>query len=124
MSSYSGNKTELTNFDKLAVSVSWFGAIILVGLHLLLVPNFRRMYTGLDELVPGLTKFVMNKGFAVALAMLMTFLAYYGIRMRKMYDNKVASQVLFFAMLLSILANGALIYALYSPAGNSLNMLR
>ncbi len=122
--SYDGRPTELTNFDKLAVSVSWFGAIILIGLHFTLVPTFRTMYTGLDDLVPGLTRFVMNKGFGVSLAMLMTFLAYYGARMRKLYDNKLASNLLLLAMLTSLIANGALIYALYSPAGASLNYLR
>lgn len=114
---------ELTQFDKLAIAVCWFGAIVLVGLHVLLVPEMDYIYTDLDELIPGFTKIVKSPGYAVSMALLMVFLAYQGSRMRRLYDSRSASTVLFFGLLVSIAANGLFIWGMYAPAGRSFQML-
>ncbi len=114
---------ELTQFDKLATAICWFGAIVLVGLHALLVPEADYVYSGLDEIIPGFTKIVKSPGYAVSMAALMVFLAYQGSRMRKLYDSRSASAVLFFGLLVSIAANGLFIYGLYAPAGRTFELL-
>lgn len=114
---------ELTQFDKLAIAVCWFGAIVLVGLHVLLVPEMDYIYTDLDELIPGFTKIVKSPGYAVSMALLMVFLAYQGSRMRRLYDSRSASTVLFFGLMVSIAANGLFIWGMYAPAGRSFQML-
>ena len=114
---------ELTQFDKLAIGVCWFGAAILIGLHVLLVPNWNEVYSGLDELVPGFTKIVKSPGYAASMALLMVFLAYQGSRMRKLYDSGSASMILFLGLIVAIAANGLFIYGMYAPAGNSFRML-
>jgi len=114
---------ELTQFDKLAIAICWFGAAVLVGLHVLLVPEMEYVYTDLDELIPGFTKIVKSPGYAVSMALLMVFLAYQGSRMRRLYDSRSASTVLFFGLLVSIAANGLFIWGMYAPAGRSFQML-
>ena len=114
---------ELTQFDKLAIAVCWFGAAVLVGLHVLLVPQADYVYSDLEDLIPGFTKIVKSPGYAVSMALLMVFLAYQGSRMRKLYDSRGASTVLFFGLVVSIAANGLFIYGLYAPAGRSFQML-
>ena len=78
---------ELTQFDKLAIAICWFGAAVLIGLHVLLVPQMEYVYTDLDELIPGFTNIVKSPGYAVSMALLMVFLAYQGSRMRRLYDS-------------------------------------
>jgi len=114
---------ELTQFDKLAIAICWFGAAVLVGLHVLLVPEMEYVYTDLDELIPGFTKIVKSPGYAVSMALLMVFLAYQGSRMRRLYDSRSASMVLFFGLMVSIAANGLFIWGMYAPAGRSFQML-
>lgn len=114
---------ELTQFDKLAIAICWFGAAVLIGLHVLLVPEMEYVYTDLDELIPGFTKIVKTPGYAVSMALLMVFLAYQGSRMRRLYDSRSASTVLFFGLLVSIAANGLFIWGMYAPAGRSFQML-
>ncbi len=114
---------ELTQFDKLAIAICWFGAAVLIGLHVLLVPEMEYVYTDLDELIPGFTKIVKSPGYAVSMALLMVFLAYQGSRMRRLYDSRSASTVLFFGLMVSIAANGLFIWGMYAPAGRSFQML-
>lgn len=114
---------ELTQFDKLAIAICWFGAAVLIGLHVLLVPQMEYVYTDLDELIPGFTNIVKSPGYAVSMALLMVFLAYQGSRMRRLYDSRSASTVLFFGLLVSIAANGLFIWGMYAPAGRSFQML-
>lgn len=114
---------ELTQFDKLAIAICWFGAAVLIGLHVLLVPEMEYVYTDLDELIPGFTKIVKSPGYAVSMALLMVFLAYQGSRMRRLYDSRSASMVLFFGLMVSIAANGLFIWGMYAPAGRSFQML-
>ena len=66
---WSPNK--LTNFDKLAVGIACFGALIIILLNALLVPNAVAIYTPLDHIMPGITKIVYSRGYAGASAMLM-----------------------------------------------------
>ena len=114
---------ELTQFDKLAIAICWFGAAVLIGLHVLLVPQMEYVYTDLDELIPGFTNIVKSPGYAVSMALLMVFLAYQGSRMRRLYDSRSASAVLFFGLMVSIAANGLFIWGMYAPAGRSFQML-
>jgi hypothetical protein len=114
---------ELTQFDKLAIAICWFGAAVLIGLHVLLVPQMEYVYTDLDELIPGFTNIVKSPGYAVSMALLMVFLAYQGSRMRRLYDSRSASTVLFFGLMVSIAANGLFIWGMYAPAGRSFQML-
>lgn len=114
---------ELTQFDKLAIAICWFGAAVLIGLHVLLVPQMEYVYTDLDELIPGFTNIVKSPGYAVSMALLMVFLAYQGSRMRRLYDSRSASMVLFFGLMVSIAANGLFIWGMYAPAGRSFQML-
>jgi len=114
---------ELTQFDKLAIAICWFGAAVLIGLHVLLVPQMEYVYTDLDELIPGFTNIVKSPGYAVSMALLMVFLAYQGSRMRRLYDSRSASAVLFFGLMVSIVANGLFIWGMYAPAGRSFQML-
>ncbi|MBX3250274.1 MAG: hypothetical protein KF901_24060 [Myxococcales bacterium] len=114
---------ELSQFDKLAISIAYFGAAILIGLHVLLVPEHGRVYSGLDELIPGFTNIVKSPGYAASMALLMSFLAYYGSRMRRLYDSGSASFVLFLGLVVSLAANGLLIWGLYAPAGRSMQLL-
>lgn len=114
---------ELTQFDKLAIAICWFGAAVLIGLHVLLVPQMEYVYTDLDELIPGFTKIVKSPGYAVSMALLMVFLAYQGSRMRRLYDSRSASTVLFFGLMVSLAANGLFIWGMYAPAGRSFQML-
>jgi hypothetical protein len=114
---------EHTQFDKLAIGICWFGALVLVGLHVLLVPQHDYIYSGLDEFIPGFTNIVKSPGYAVSMALLMIFLAYQGSRMRKLYDSRSASTVLFFGLMVSIVANGLFIWGMYAPATRSFQML-
>ena len=120
---YSGGEYPLTDFDKLATKLAWLGASILVALRLLLVSPATRLYGPLDQKVPGLTKIVFSPGYTISAAILMLFLAWYGRKMRKMYDSRSASNILFFAIVVAVLANGLLVYGLYSPAGGALDHL-
>ncbi|HJK93206.1 MAG TPA: hypothetical protein RMH85_09075 [Polyangiaceae bacterium LLY-WYZ-15_(1-7)] len=120
---FGGQKTELTKFDKLAVSICWFGALIIIGVHVIVADRARSLYSPLEGLMPGLTKIVTSPGYAVSMAMLMAFLGWYGSRMRRLYDNQTASTILFFGLLVSIAANGLLIWGVYAPAGRSMQLL-
>jgi hypothetical protein len=66
---------------------------------------------------------VKSPGYAVSMALLMVFLAYQGSRMRRLYDSRSASTVLFFGLMVSIAANGLFIWGMYAPAGRSFQML-
>ena len=123
VTAYGSQRTKLTNFDRLAVWICVLGAGVMGALYSVAVRGARRVYTDLDDLLPGLTKIVMSPGFSLSMLMLMLFFAYYGVRMRRAYDNRTASFVLFLGILTSLSANGLLIWALYSPASNSLRYL-
>lgn len=123
VTAYGSQRTELTNFDRLAVWICVLGAGVMGALYSVAVRGARRVYTDLDDLLPGLTKIVMSPGFSVSMIMLMLFFAYYGVRMRRAYDNRTASFVLFLGIVTSLSANGLLVWALYSPASNSLRYL-
>ena len=71
---FGGQKTELTKFDKLAVSICWFGALIIIGVHVIVADRARSLYSPLEGLMPGLTKIVTSPGYAVSMAMLMAVL--------------------------------------------------
>ncbi len=115
--------TELTDFDKLATKIAWFGAIILVVIRVLLVDPAKTTYGPLDQKLPGLTKIVFSPGYTVSAALLMIFLAWYGRKMRRLYDSRSASNILFLGIVVAVLANALLIYGLYAPAGGALDHL-
>ncbi len=123
VTAYGSQRTKLTNFDRLAVWICVLGAGVMGALYSVAVRGARRVYTDLDDLLPGLTKIVMSPGFSLSMIMLMLFFAYYGVRMRRAYDNRTASFVLFLGILTSLSANGLLTWALYSPASTSLRYL-
>lgn len=118
-----GGHTELTDFDKLATNLAWFGAIVIVVIRVLLVDPAKTTYGPLDQKLPGLTKLVFSPGYTISAALLMIFCAWYGRKMRRLYDSRSASNILFFGILVAILANGLLIYGLYAPAGGALDHL-
>ena len=80
-------------------------------------------YGPLDQYLPGLTKIVFSPAFTASGVILMLFLAWYGRKMRKMYDSRSASNIMFFSIVVAVLANGLLVYGLYSPAGGALDHL-
>ncbi len=120
---YGSQRTELTNFDRLGVWICVLGAGVMAALYSVAVRGARRVYTDLDDLLPGLTKIVMSPGYAVSMIMLMLFFAYYGVRMRRAYDNRTASFVIFLGIVTALSTNGLLVWALYSPASNSMRYL-
>lgn len=121
--SYGDKKTKLTNFDKLAVWICVLGAMVMGALHMIVVKSTSRVYSPVDDLIPGMGKVIMTPGYAAASIMLMLFLAFYGTRMRRMFNNKMASRTLFAGLVTSIATNGLLIWAVYSPASRSLRYL-
>ena len=118
--SYDGQKTPLTNFDKLAVQICLFGAAIILVLHFVFVETASSSYRALENM-PSVSKIVYTPAFAIASAMLMGFLAYYGTRMRRMYDNSTASNVLFMGIVVAIGCNGLLMYGLFAPTAGALD---
>ncbi|MEM9068500.1 MAG: hypothetical protein AAGE52_08335 [Myxococcota bacterium] len=123
MDAYQGGRTQLTKFDRLAVWICVLGSGVMAALHIVLVPSARSVYSDVDDLIRGLTKIVMAPGYGAASVMLMLFLAYYGARMRRAYNNQTASNVLFLGIVFSLATNGLLIWALYTPAGRSMQYL-
>ena len=115
---------ELTNFDKLAIRIIITGVVILIILHVALVGEARGLYSPLDELLPGLTRIVFSPGYAASASLLLLYLAYYGARVRRLYNSRSASQVLFFGLLITVAANALLVYGLYSPASGATDMIR
>ncbi|MAQ13686.1 MAG: hypothetical protein CMN30_02700 [Sandaracinus sp.] len=122
-SPYSGGEYPLTDFDKLATKLAWFGALVMITLRVLLVKPAKTTYGPLDQYLPGLTKIVFSPAFTASGVILMLFLAWYGRKMRKMYDSRSASNIMFFSIVVAVLANGLLVYGLYSPAGGALDHL-
>lgn len=118
--SYEGMPTQLTNFDKLAVQVCMLGAGVILALHFVFVETAAQSYRALENM-PGVSKIVYTPAFAVASAMLMGFLAYYGTRMRRMYDNQTASNVLFLGIVVAVGCNALLMYGLFAPSANALD---
>jgi len=118
-----GGHTELTDFDKLATNLAWFGAMVIIAIRLLLVDPARTTYGPLDQKLPGLTKLVFSPGYTASAALLMIFCAWYGRKMRRLYDSKAASNILFMGIVVAVLANALLIYGLYAPAGGALDHL-
>ena len=124
MDSYQvGTKTELTKFDRLAVWICVIGSGVMLTLYLVVVTGARTVYSDVDDLLPGMTKVMMSPAYSAASIMLILFLAYYGVRMRKVYNNKMASRTLFLGICASLASNGLLIWALYSPASRSMRYL-
>ena len=121
--SYDGEDTPLTNFDRLAVHVSWLGAGIVLGVHFVFVDVANRGYRGGLSRLPKLSEVVYSPFFALSSAFLMIFLAYYGSRMRRLYDNRSASNVLFLSILAAIGTNFLQLWALFAPVGGSLTGL-
>ena len=121
--SYGDKKTKLTNFDKLAVWICVLGSGIIFALHVVVVKSSARVYSRVDDLIPGMGKVIMTPGYAASSAMLMLFLAWYGTRMRRLFNNKMASRTLFAGIVTAIAANGLLIWAVYSPASRSMRYL-
>ncbi len=121
--SYGDKKTKLSNFDKLAVWICVLGAAIIFALHMIVVKSSARVYGRVDDLIPGMGKVIMTPGYAAASAMLMLFLAWYGTRMRRLFNNKMASRTLFAGIVTAIATNGLLIWAVYSPASRSMRYL-
>lgn len=118
-----GRGRERTNFDKLGTGICWLGSLIIGFLHAVVVPASSNVYRG-TGLLGKFAQFAMRPGFAVTSILLTLFFAYYASRMRKLYDSNSASLVLFFGICTTLFTNGILIYALYSPAANSLGGLR
>ena len=123
LQAYESPKTELTDFDKLATKIAWFGAIVMVVCRVLLVKPAQTTYGPLDQKLPGLTKIVFSPGYTVSAVLLMLFLAWYGRKMRRLYDSRSASNILFFGIVVAVLANGLLIYGLYAPASGALDYI-
>ena len=119
----SWSPSKLTNFDKLGVGIALFGAMIVILLRALVVPSAVAMYTPLDHLMPGITKIVYSRGYALASAMLMVFLAWYDTRQRRLFDNNTASVILFLGIVVAVAANALLVYGLYAPAGGAMDLL-
>ncbi len=114
---------ELTNFDKLAVGIALFGALIVILLRALIVPSAVTIYAPLDQVMPGVTKIVYSRGYAVASAMLMAFFAWYGTRQRRLFDTNTASFILFLGIVTAVAANGLLVYGLYVPVSGAMDLL-
>jgi len=114
---------ELTNFDKLAVGICCFGALIVILLRVLVVPSAVDIYTPLDHIMPGITKIVYSRGYAMASAMLMIFFAWYGTRQRRLFDTNTASMILFLGIVVSVAANALLVYGLYTPVSGAMQLL-
>ena len=110
--------TELTAFDKLGVSICWFGALVLIGVHFALVRKVRGTYDGADLMYSSspLTRMIYSPTFVVAMALTTTFCAYYSIRIRKLYNTQSASNILFLGIIIAIGANLMQFYALWAPA--------
>ncbi len=121
--SYDGRHTPLTNFDRLAVQICIFGAAIIVGVHFAFVQVAATGYRQGLHALPKLAEVVYSPFFPVSAAFLMLFFAYYGSRMRKLYDNASASNVLFLGIVSAVGTNFLQLYVLFAPAGGSLNML-
>ena len=118
---WSPNK--LTNFDKLGVGIACFGALIIILLRALVVPNAVAIYTPLDHIMPGITKIVYSRGYAAASAMLMLFFAWYGTRQRRLFDTNTASWIFFCGIVTSVAANALLVYGLYTPVSGAMDLL-
>lgn len=118
-----GGTYPLTDFDKLAASISVFGGIVMAVLHVLIVPNARLTYSPLDDSLPLISKLVYSPGYGAASALLMVFLGWYGTRQRKLSDASSASSVLFLGIVVAVLANGLLVYGLYAPATGAMDLL-
>lgn len=121
--SYDGQRTKLTNFDKTATQICTLGAVGILVVRFFIGDAAERVYRPNMGTMPGITDLALSPFFAISAAMLMLFLAYFGSRMRRLYDNKSASNVLFIGIAVSIGANFLLLWALFAPAGRSLIQL-
>ena len=119
--SYGDQRTPLTNFDKLAVRIAMFGAAILVALHMIAVRPARTSYRPMESALPGISKIVFSVGYTVSMALTMLFLAWYGARMRRLYDNQSASNILFLAICVALGANALLVYGVFAPTAGALD---
>ncbi|MEM6954140.1 MAG: hypothetical protein AAF411_17140 [Myxococcota bacterium] len=117
-------QAELTNFDKTAVRVCLLGAAVIIGVYFGFVDVASGSYRRSLRELPELSEVVFSPFYPVSMAMLMLYLAYYGTRLRKLYDRPSASQVLFLGILTAVLANFGLLYALISPASRAFSPLR
>lgn len=118
-----GGTYPLTDFDKLGVSISVFGGIVMGVLHALIVPGARQTYAPLEDSLPVISKLVYSPGYGVASALLMVFLGWYGTRQRKLSDASSASTILFLGIAVAVVANGLLVYGLYAPATGAMDLL-
>ena len=116
-------KYELTSFDKLAVGISWFGALVLGALHMTLAKQTNGMWRNAGIKFNNLQAMTFSPAYAVTGIVVMLFLAYYGVKMRRLYNNSTASIVLFCAIASAVMFNGAMIKTYYQPAGGSLQQL-
>lgn len=121
--SYDGQRTKLTNFDKTATQICTLGAVGILVLRFFIGDAAERVYRPSMGTMPGITELTLSPFYAISAAMLMLFLAYFGTRMRRLYDNRAASNVLFLGIATSIGANFLLLWALFAPAGRSLTNL-
>ena len=121
--SYDGQRTKLTNFDKTASQICILGAAGILVVRFFIGGVAESVYRPNIGTMPGITELALSPFFAISAAMLMLFLAYFGTRMRRLYDNKTASNMLFVGIMTSIGANFLLLWALFAPAGGSLLQL-
>ena len=118
--SYDGQHTKLTNFDKTATQICILGAVGILVVRFFIGDAAERVYRPNMGTLPDITELALSPFFAVSASMLMLFLAYFGTRMRRLYDNQTASNLLFVGIAASIGANFLLLWALFAPAGRSL----
>ena len=119
--SYDGQRTEPTNFDRLAAKICWFGAAIIVGVHFGFVGLAKGRYARAPGVLSDFSELIYSPFFPISFALLMIFCAYYGMRMRRMYDNQTASNVLFVGIVTAVGGNFLQLYALLAPASRAID---
>ena len=114
---------ELSRFDRLAVRLAVFGALVLSALGLLIVPEARDLYTPFRAGRYGFTAFVYSPSFSLTGVLLCLFLPWMGTRLRRLRRDSLAGPVLFLGIASAIFFNAVLVYALYDPASASIEHL-
>ncbi len=114
---------KVSRLDRLAVRLAVFGALVLLALSLLIVPEARDLYAPFRAGRYGFTAFVYSPSFAATGILLCLFLPWMGTRLRRLRRHAVAGPVLFLGIASAIAFNALLVYALYDPASQSLERL-
>ncbi|MEO0323795.1 MAG: hypothetical protein AAF447_12620 [Myxococcota bacterium] len=113
----------VSRFDRLAVRLCVFGALVLIALSLLIVPEARDLYTPFKAGRRGFTAFVYSPGFALTGILLCLFLPWMGTRLRRLRRHTLAGPVLFVGIATAVAFNAVLVYALYGPASTTIEYL-